>query len=136
MLVILLAWAAHEITSFMDLSYASAHREISPTEQRVHDYLIALPLVALSIIVILHWQAFLSLMGLGEQSPDWRLSLKVLPAPLSYLLPLIAVMSVIVVLFVGELYFGIRARRTNSLPGIWLEYGNEGAAEGGERSKD
>ena len=48
-LVMVLAFILHELTSLWDVSYASAHRYVSPLEQHVHSFMEVLPLMALSL---------------------------------------------------------------------------------------
>jgi len=63
-LVLLLAFAgvlAHSITAFIDVRYAVPRRRVGPFEQYVHAFLIVLPIVALALLVILHWPAFAAL---------------------------------------------------------------------------
>jgi hypothetical protein len=63
-LLIALGVAAHTVTAWRDLRYASRLRKILPFEQFAHAFLITLPLFALAIIAILHW----------AQLDDWRLA--------------------------------------------------------------
>src|SRR5262245_5857032 len=53
--VTILCFAAHEITSHWDLRYALPRRHVSATEQHVHNYLGALPFMAMSFLFVLHW---------------------------------------------------------------------------------
>src|SRR4051794_40500348 len=46
--IMVMAFIAHEATSYWDVSYATARRKVSPIEQRVHDYLAVMPFMALS----------------------------------------------------------------------------------------
>jgi hypothetical protein len=52
-----LAWLLHSAASLWDTSYASRHRTIPPAEQHVHSYLELLPLFALLLVGLLHWDA-------------------------------------------------------------------------------
>ncbi len=58
-------WVLHEATSYWDLHYASSQRVIPPWEQRVHDYLTAVPLLALVLVALLAWGQLLAIFGLG-----------------------------------------------------------------------
>ena len=69
-LVMVLAFILHELTSLWDVSYASAHRDVSPLEQHVHSFMEVLPLMALSFVTILYWNQFVALIGLGWNRPD------------------------------------------------------------------
>lgn len=80
-LVLLLALAgvaAHGITAYVDIRYASPRREVAPFEQYVHAFLIVLPLVALVLLVVLHWEAFASL---WRGNASWVLQWKQPPWP-------------------------------------------------------
>lgn len=63
----------HEATALWDVSYAVRHRRVSPLEQHVHSFLEILPLAAGLIVAARHWDAFLSVFGLGTVAADWRL---------------------------------------------------------------
>jgi len=109
LLIMLIAWAVHEVTAFGDLTYASAHRVIKPVEQWVHDYLGVIPLLALSFVVVIHWPSFLAIFGLGDQPPDWSLTFRQgFFSPL-YLGPLLVAMAFNLILYLLELYRCIRA---------------------------
>lgn len=59
-----LAVLAHMATTLLDTSYSQPRRHISPIEQQIHSYLEMLPLFALGIVVVLHWDAW--------RTPEWR----------------------------------------------------------------
>jgi hypothetical protein len=54
--VMMLCFVVHETVGYIDVRWATQHRGIAPFEQRIHDYLAAVPLAALSLVVVLHWQ--------------------------------------------------------------------------------
>jgi hypothetical protein len=100
----------HELTAYWDLRYAAPRRDVTPLEQRVHDYLGNMPFVALSMVVLLHWPQFLALFGLGDAAPDFALRLKEPPLSARY----VAALLVAIALFNGlpyllELRRGLRA---------------------------
>jgi hypothetical protein len=66
--------AAHTHTSWRDVRYAAPLRYISPFEQYVHAFLIVLPLLALAIVLILHWPALLAMTD--PTGADWSLQLR------------------------------------------------------------
>lgn len=66
--------AAHTHTSWRDVRYAASLRHISPFEQFVHAFLIVLPLLALAIVLILHWPALRAMAD--PASADWSLQLR------------------------------------------------------------
>ncbi len=79
--VMIALWLAHEITSYGDLVFANHRRRIAAFEQRVHDYLAVVPLVALSLVLVLHWQQALALVGTGPADADFSLRWKDTPLP-------------------------------------------------------
>jgi hypothetical protein len=103
----------HELTTWFDLRYASSTREISPIEQQVHSFLEILPLAALILIVLLHWDQFLALFGLGQATADFTLKLKDPPLPLWYTITLLGAVVLFNLLpYVEELLRGLRAQRS------------------------
>lgn len=69
--------AAHTVTAFVDVRYASKRRHIPPLEQFVHAFLIGLPVFALALVVVLHWPQFKDLLEPRYAPPDaWRLAWK------------------------------------------------------------
>lgn len=105
----------HEATGYLDIRYAQAHRGISPIEQRVHDYLTAIPFAALLLVMAAHWPATLSLVG---QAPfDAALRWKDAPLPVGYVLGILGA----VLLFNGlpyleELWRGLRVKGRRTAP--------------------
>jgi len=110
LLLMLAAWGLHEVTAMWDLVYANGHREVNAIEQRVHDYLGVVPLLALSFILIIHWPAFLALFGLGEARADWSLRPRILDVSPIYFWGLMAVMALNLLLYLEELVRGLRYR--------------------------
>lgn len=79
-----LAWLAHEATSYWDVSYAHGRRQVGPVEQRVHDYMGVIPLLALSLVAALHWPQALAWVGLGPEPLRLSLAWKAQPLPVGY----------------------------------------------------
>ena len=101
----------HEATAIWDVRYASARREVSPTEQHVHSVLEMLPLTGLLLVIALHWPAFAALFGFG--TPDFSFSLKQSPLPLTYIITMLALTALLEVLpYLEELIRGLRYRGT------------------------
>jgi hypothetical protein len=99
----------HEATTIWDVRYASALREISPTEQHVHSVLEMLPLTGLLLVIALYWPAFAALLGYG--TPDFSFTLKQQPLPLSYIITMLTLTALFEVLpFLEELIRGLRYR--------------------------
>jgi hypothetical protein len=63
------AIVAHEITAFMDVSYAISRRHVSAFEQCIHSVLEICPLAVLLLIATAHWGQWLALWGIGDESP-------------------------------------------------------------------
>ncbi len=110
LLIMLGAWAVHEVTAMWDLVYANDHRVVDAIEQKVHDYLGIVPLLALSLVLIIHWPVFLALLGLGDAAADWSLRPRMLDVAPAYLWTLIATMALNVLFYVEELMRGLRYR--------------------------
>ncbi|MBV0887040.1 hypothetical protein KTQ54_00555 [Komagataeibacter oboediens] len=53
----------HEATAMWDVSYAVTRREVQPVEQHVHSFLEMVPLMAVSLIAVLHWPQVQALLG-------------------------------------------------------------------------
>ena len=110
--LIVVAFVLHEATALWDVSYAVKHRHVSPFEQHVHSFLEMLPLMAGSVILLLHWPQTLALVGLGDAEPDWSLRLKEPPLPLGYVFSLLSAVVLLELLPYGEeLWRTWRARR-------------------------
>ena len=110
----------HELTGYWDVRYASAHRQITPIEQRVHDYLTAIPLAALLLVVAANWDAALSL--IGKAPFDAGLRWKEPPLPIGYVLGIIvAVLLFNGLPFLEELWRGLRERRQRPTATLYAE---------------
>lgn len=82
--LLILAYVAHEITTSLDVGYAAPRRAVVAHEQRVHDYLTAIPLTALFAVGVSHPEAWRWLAD-ANQSPDWDLRLRNELPPVWYL---------------------------------------------------
>jgi hypothetical protein len=110
-------FVAHEFTAHWDLRYAAPRRRITPIEQHVHNYLGALPFMALSFVVVLHWPQALSLLGLGPQPADFSVRLKATPLPVAYVAALIALIALFEVLpYLEEFWRGLAANGGRRMP--------------------
>ena len=111
-LVMIACFVLHELTAFWDVSYASRTRTVTPIEQHVHSFLEMLPLMALLMIVVLHWPQFLALFGLGNDPARFTLSLKQPPLPWLYTAAVLALVLLFDLLpYLEELARGLRAHR-------------------------
>ncbi len=91
-------WIAHEVTTHMDLRLAIATRYVSAFGQQVLAFLDVLPVVAILLLALLHWDQAGALLGLGAAAADFSLSLK--PPPSA---------SELILLFAAISVFGCRA---------------------------
>jgi hypothetical protein len=55
--VMVAAVLAHSVLAHLDVSYTDGRRYISPLEQHIHGFMDVLPLVAVSLFGVLHWEA-------------------------------------------------------------------------------
>ena len=82
--VMIVCVIAHMLTALWDTTYTTPRRFISAFEQHVHSHLEYIPVVAVLLVVLLHWEAFIGLFGAGEGSASFSLHLKSEPIPLRY----------------------------------------------------
>ena len=111
--VMIAAFLLHEATALWDVSYAVEHREVRPIEQHVHSFLEMVPLMALLLVVVRHWDQFLALVGLGSEPARFVLEWKVRPLPVAYLAMVLA--GAFVLEFVPYLQELRRALRAGAL---------------------
>ena len=90
----------HEATALWDVRYASANRYVSSVEQHVHSFLEVLPLIAGTLLIMLHRDQFLALFGLAHIPPEFSFEPKELPLSGEYLVAI----GFSVVTFVGFPY--------------------------------
>jgi hypothetical protein len=72
-LIMIVALVLHELTAIWDVSYATATRTVTPTEQHVHSVLEMLPLTALLMVIAIYWDQFVSLFGFAPAHFELRL---------------------------------------------------------------
>lgn len=94
--IMLVALLAHAATAHWDLRYTSPRREISAFEQHCHGVLEVVPFMAVSLLAILHWDAFAALWGAA--APRWTLRWRDPPLPPTYLVLLLGAVAVLVIL--------------------------------------
>ncbi|MCE2563219.1 hypothetical protein [Komagataeibacter sp. FNDCF1] len=87
----------HEATAMWDVSYAVTRRDVQPMEQHVHSFLEMVPLLAVSMISVLHWPQLQALMG-RKVIRSYPLRLKRVPLGLRYALGALGAMAVFEVL--------------------------------------
>jgi hypothetical protein len=114
-LLMLIAWAVHEVTAMWDLLYANSARSVDAIEQKVHDYLGIIPLLALSFVLVIHWDSFLAIFGLGAEPADWSLTPRRLDVSPVYFWGLMALMALNALMYLEELLRGLRFRSSRRL---------------------
>src|SRR4051812_21500107 len=67
---------AHSAIALWDSSYSQPRRYISPVEQMIHSHLEMLPVFALGLVLVLHWDAVVN--------PDWSLVARQHPLPAAW----------------------------------------------------
>jgi hypothetical protein len=65
--VMAVAVIAHSALALIDVSYTEKRRYISPLEQHVHGYMDVLPVVAVALLAVMHWQALMAPPPFSEQ---------------------------------------------------------------------
>lgn len=80
----LVGFALHQLTVYVDLRYSSARRNIPPVEQMVHSVLEWAPALGGVLVLVLHREAVATLLP-GGAPADWGLRLKAEPLPLPML---------------------------------------------------
>ena len=101
--------AAHEVTTWIDLTYASPRRRISVIEQMVHSVLEVLPLAALLLLLVQRWP---DLRGLARALDDLSPRLADYPIPGTWLAGLAVAVGLLgVAPYVEELWRCLRAER-------------------------
>lgn len=112
--VLALCFVVHEITTYIDIRYAHARRDVSPAEQRIHDFMTAVPVSILCLITILHWDAVSNLVVRPSSIFAEPIRLKTHPLPLTQVIGILVVVLLGDILpYVEELFRGVRARRAN-----------------------
>lgn len=115
LLVMAVAYVVHEATALWDVSYAVSRRNVTPFEQHVHSFLEMIPLMALSVLALLHWDEVLGLFGVGAATPDFSLRWKDAPLPWGYVGTVLAVFVLLELLpYAEELMRCLRQRRLAS----------------------
>jgi hypothetical protein len=108
--LMLVALLAHELTAYWDVAYAHLRREITPLEQRVHDYLGVIPFMAFSFVLVLHWESVAALNAEPLAPENWSLWWKREPLPLAYILGLLGAIALFNILpYLQELRRDLRA---------------------------
>ena len=113
--LLVLCFVIHEITTYVDIRYAHARRDLSPAEQRIHDFMTAIPVSVLCLIAVLHWDAATNLVGDPSSIFTEPIRLKTDPLPTAQVVGiLVAVLLGDILPYLEEFVRGVRVRRTNS----------------------
>lgn len=111
------AFLIHELTAYWDVAYAHSHREISPLEQKVHDYLALIPFMAFSFVLVLNWHAVAAVIEAPLLAENWALRWKQTPLPLTYILCLLGSILLFNILpYLEELWRDLKQRRADRSP--------------------
>ena len=74
----------HHIVAYIDVRYANRTRQVRPVEQMVHSFLELLPITALLLVMVAHFDQVESLFGYGSQLPHFWVQWRATPLPLLY----------------------------------------------------
>lgn len=110
LLLVLMACVLHEITLWLDLTYASSRRVIPPIEQWVHGLQMGLPWLGLLTLCIVYRGQALAMLGLGPATVDWALRLRDPPVPVEAKAAVLAAAVLMVVLPFVQEWFRCRAQ--------------------------
>ncbi|NYE62051.1 hypothetical protein FHW58_003258 [Duganella sp. 1224] len=102
LLFMIVAFFVHEATAMWDVSYAVTRRVVTPLEQHIHSFLEMLPLMAVSMVALLHWPQFTALLGMGPETADFSLRWKASPLPRQYVVWLMVAIVLFELLPYGE----------------------------------
>lgn len=109
LLLLVVAVILHQATAAWDVRYANATRTVSPLEQHVHGVLEMAPIVATSLLAILHPAELRSLL---TAQPVFAVAWRDPPLPPAYLAAVLtAVVALGIVPYAEELWRTARGRR-------------------------
>lgn len=111
------ATGLHEATAIWDVrSAVNSGREVRPAEQHIHSFLEALPFMATSALLCLHWDQVAKLATAEGRKDAWRLKLRSRRLPTAYLAAVAAGVTCLIAAQYGEeLWRCIRAGRGRTL---------------------
>jgi hypothetical protein len=112
--LMVIAYCAHQVTAMWDVRYAVSGRTLVPIEQSIHSFLDMIPLMAVLFVIILHWQDFLALLGVGSKLTDFSFRWKIGPVPSAEytVIFLTASCALVEIPYLEELVRCIRANRS------------------------
>lgn len=110
--LLLAAFVAHELTTYVDLRVATSSRRVGAVEQLIHSVLEMSPLLVLLLLASAHWGQWLALFGLGPEARRFDLAWSANMPPATYSAGLIvAVLALALLPYCEEL---LRARKRAS----------------------
>jgi hypothetical protein len=108
LLLVIVAFLAHELTTFVELRYTVPRREVRPLEQMVHRFMEILPLLLLALLAVIGWE---NVFGGAPQA--FALRARPAPWPPAYLASVAAAVLLFNVLPMAE--EGLRCWRARAL---------------------
>lgn len=113
--IMILFVLAHTATALWDGAYTTPRRYISPLEQHVHSHMEYIPLIAVALVVLLHWDAFLGLLPGAGGTAEFEIRPKRVPFSGAVILAvLVPVFGIQGVLLTEEFFRTRRAARALS----------------------
>ncbi|MBI4461736.1 MAG: diguanylate cyclase [Acidobacteria bacterium] len=113
-LAMIVIFLLHEVAGIWDVNYAMPRRTILVVERHLHNYLGVLPFMTASMVICLHWDQFLVLLGLGSAPDSFSLHLKQPPLSTNYLIGIFGgVFGLLVLPYAEELWRCWRVARSS-----------------------
>jgi hypothetical protein len=96
---------AHTLTALWDAAYTTPRRHVSPLEQHVHSHLEYVPLVAVALVIMMHWPQLLGLLGLEGGVAEFEIRRKEMPLPTMVVVTVISAVFVVQGLLLAEEFY-------------------------------
>ena len=94
---------AHSAVSLWDTSYAQPRRHIAPIEQMIHSHLEMLPVFALALVIVMHWDMV--------AEPRWTVAPRAQPLPDAWRNIVLVLLVPGLLMILEELARGLREQR-------------------------
>jgi hypothetical protein len=88
----------HQATVIWDVSYTVSRRKIPAREQHTHTFMETLPFDIFAVFACLHPEQFRSMLGMGDEKPDFALHLKKPGLPIRQIAAIFGTMTLFVAL--------------------------------------
>jgi hypothetical protein len=122
LVLMVFAFFVHEATSLWDIAYAQDKRQIWLVEAHIHSYLAVLPFMMGSIVICLNWGQWLSLFGMGSETPRFELEWKSPQFSVAYHVALNVLLFFLLVMpYAEEAWRCYRARKLPKLTPVILQ---------------